>query len=91
MSLRQAQITAMWVKLGYDVRDSKDVQARLVVDNRLILQARQSHGSGKLDGVIQHKIRCAMKLSPEQFDRAIACPLKQPEYFEILRAKGLLD
>ena len=31
-----------------------------------------------------------MSLNQEQFSRAIACPLKAPEYLEILRMKGIL-
>jgi hypothetical protein len=59
-------------------------------DGKLILWTKRSKGAGKLDGQIPHFIRQQMKLDEEQFARLIDCPLKRPEYVEILKEKGLI-
>ena len=72
------------------IKDSKDIHAQFWEGGKLILVTKRSHGSGKLDGKIPHLIRQQLKLTQEQFDDLIACPLGRPEYIEVLKGKGLL-
>jgi len=91
MTLRENDVDRMWKKLNFSVnKKAKDVHADLWHNGELVLRTKRSHGSGKLDGLIQHKIRQQMRLDEDQFSRAIECPLKHPEYLEILTGKGLL-
>lgn len=79
----------MWTKLGFRVDDSgADVFAILEIDGIIITRTKRSHGSGKLDGQIPHFIRQKMFLNERQFARAYKCPLKEPEYRQILQDKG---
>ena len=39
---------------------------------------------------MQHLLRQQLKLNESQFKDLIDCPLKRPEYVEILRGKGLI-
>lgn len=91
MKLRENQVDVMWEKLGYEVYPKKsDVTAILKDGTKIIAWTRRSHGSGKLDGNIPHKIRTQMKLNESQFADAYSCPMKREQYFAILREKGLM-
>ena len=90
MTLKAKEVDRAWAKLGISVKDSGDRHARLYQNGKLIIWTRRSMGSGKLDGDIPSFIRQQMKLDEEQFSRLIACPLKLPEYLQILKGKGLL-
>jgi hypothetical protein len=90
MSLKPKEIDRAWQKIGMVIKDGGDRFAKFYVDGKLILWTKRSMGSGKLDGNIPHLIRQQMKLDEEQFARLIACPLKRPEYIEILKEKGLI-
>lgn len=91
MRLRENQVDTMWRKLGYDVQEhAKDVKAILKDGTVIVAFSRRSHGSGKLEGVIPHKIRNQMKLNESQFADAYNCPMKQEQYFAILREKGFM-
>lgn len=72
------------------IKNAGDRHAKFYEGGKLILTTMRSFGSGNLDGIIQHKIRQQMKLDEDQFSRLIACPLKRPEYVDILRKKGLV-
>lgn len=90
MSLKPSDVDRAWEKLGFHVKATGDLHARLYVDGKLILKTKRSMGSGKLDGNIPHFIRQQMKLNEEEFARAIACPLTRNEYIQILRKKKCL-
>ena len=91
MDLTAREIDNAWRKLGYDVDETAaDVKAKLVVNGKVVRRTMRSHGRGKISGQIPHFIRQQMSLNEEQFSRAIACPLKAPEYLEILRRKGII-
>ena len=88
--LKGGEIDRAWEKLGMEIKDSRDRHARFYEGGKLILWTKRSMGSGKLDGKIPHMIRQQMKLNEEQFARLIQCPLKRPEYVQILKEKGLI-
>lgn len=90
MSLKGKDIDRAWAKLEMEIRDTGDKHATFREGGKVILTTMRSHGSGKLDGIIQHKIRQQLKLNEEQFKRLIDCPLKRPEYVEILKEKNLI-
>ena len=90
MSLKVKDIDRAWEKIGMVIKDKGDRHARFYEGEKLITWTKRSLGSGKLDGNIPDMIRQQMKLNEEQFSRLIACPLKRPEYVEILRQKGLI-
>lgn len=72
------------------IKDTGDRHAGFYEGGKLVITTMRSFGSGNLDGIIQHKIRQQMKLNEDQFSRLIACPLKRPEYMDILRKKRLV-
>ncbi len=88
MSLHVNDIERAWKKLEMVVTDSKDRLARFYYRGTLILTTKRSHGSGPIEGKIPYLIRQQMKLSQNQFDELIACPLGLPEYVQILKTKG---
>jgi len=90
MSLHSREIDAAWKKIGMEVRDGRDIHARLYVDDVLILTTRRSKGSGPIGGNIPHLIRQQMRLNQDQFHDLIGCPLDREEYIAILRSKGLV-
>jgi hypothetical protein len=73
---------------GWSVVNSGDRLARFYYRGALVLTTRRSHGSGPIEGNIPYLIRQQMKLSQQQFDELIACPLGLLEYVEILKKKG---
>lgn len=89
MTLHSGDLDSMWKKLGFEIDYSrKDVVATLRIDGKLAAWTKRSHGTRKLDGDIPRFIRKQMNLTQQEFVRAVECPLKQPEYFEILRSRG---
>ena len=90
MSLKVKDIDRAWNKLGMEIKNTGDRHARFYEGGKLVLTTMRSFGSGNLDGNIPHKIRQQMKLNEDQFSRLIDCPLKRPEYVDILRKKGLV-
>jgi hypothetical protein len=92
MNVNAKQIDAMWEKMGFRVDSSRaDVKADLWIGGRFLFRTYRSHGSGKLSGQIPTFIRQKMRLNEGQFMDAIKCPLSRADYYEILRAKGLLS
>jgi hypothetical protein len=77
-----------WKKLAMVVVNSGDRLARFYYQGTLILTTKRSHGSAPIEGNIPYLIRQQMKLSQQQFDSLIACPLGLPEYIDILKKKG---
>jgi hypothetical protein len=91
MSLRASDIDKMWTKLGFTIDYSRrDITAMLVVNDRIVLRTKRSHGAGKLDGEIPHFIRKAMRLNQPQFREAVDCPLSREGYMAILASGGHL-
>ena len=90
MSLHAGELDRAWAKLGMTIKQGKDVQALFFHEGRLILRTKRSHGSGPITGNIPTLIRQQMKLSPDQFQDLIACPLGLAEYVQILRTKQLI-
>jgi len=90
LSLKAKDIDRAWNKLGMEIKNTGDLHAKFYEGGKLVLTTMRSFGSGNLDGNIPHKIRQQMKLNEDQFSRLIACPLKRPEYVDILRKKGLV-
>jgi hypothetical protein len=90
MSLKGQDIDRAWQKLGFSIKTTGDIHAKLYIGGKLILRTKRSMGSGKLEGNIPHFIRQQMKLNESQFARAVECPLTREEYVEILRGKQLL-
>jgi hypothetical protein len=91
VSLKSTDIDRAWAKLGMVIKNKGDVHAYFLEGGKLIVWTRRSHGSGKLDGNIPHKIRTQMKLNEDQFSELIACPLTRDDYVKILRDKKLID
>lgn len=91
MDLHSREVDNMWQKLGFTLDyGSADVKANLIIDDKLILRTRRSHGRGRLGGNIPYMIRQQMKLNQAQFEDAIACPLGRQDYLHLLRSKGWL-
>lgn len=90
MSLHTRELDAAWQKVGMEVKDGKDLHARLIVDGNLILVTRRSKGKGPIGGRIPHLIRQQMRLNETEFSDLIACPLDRAGYVRILRDKGLI-
>ena len=90
MSLREADVDHMWEKLGFDIRNARDVIATLRVNGKVVARTKRSHGARKLDGQIPHLIRQQMRLSAAEFKDAYECPLDKEGYLAILERKGLL-
>ena len=90
MALRASDVDRMWTKLGFELRSGKHVVATLRVEGAIVVHTRRSHGAGKLDGRIPQFIRQQMFLKPGEFDDAVNCPMKAPDYLTILGARGKL-
>lgn len=90
MSLKPKEIDRAWEKLGMVIEDKRDRWAKLYVAGEMKIMTRRSMGSGKLDGKIPYFIRQQMKLDEDQFARLIGCPLKLPEYLQILKDKKVI-
>jgi len=88
LSLHVNDVERAWEKLGMVVVNSKDRLAKFYYRETLILTTKRSHGSGPIEGKIPYLIQQQMKLSRNQFNDLIACPLGLPEYVQILKTKG---
>jgi hypothetical protein len=91
VSLHSREIDRVWVKLGMEIKQSKDVLALFFHDGQFILRTKRSHGSGAIEGKIPHFIRQQMHLSEAQFKDLIDCPLDRAKYIKILTEKGLIQ
>lgn len=88
MSLHVADVERAWKKIGMVVTNSGDRLAKFYYRGALILMTKRSHGSGPIEGKVPYLIRQQMKLSQNEFDQLIACPLDLAGYVEVLKAKG---
>ena len=91
MNLSSRDCDRMWEKLRFEIdREKPDITANLIIDGKVVIHTRRSHGGGPIPGRIPHFIRQQMKLNENQFRDAVNCPLTATGYIEILRAKGIL-
>ena len=88
MSLHTRDVDAAWSKLRMEITNTKDRHARFYYGGKLILTTMRSHGTGPIEGPVQHLIRQQLKLSSSEFSALIACPLTLNGYIEILKKKG---
>ncbi len=91
MSVKPKEVDNAWKKLGFKVdKKARDIKATLWVDGKVVLRTKRSHGAKGTSGMIPHFIRQQMRLNEDQFADALACPLDQESYFDLLREKGHL-
>jgi hypothetical protein len=91
MSVRPPDVDTMWRKLGFDIDDSrKDVHAVLIIDGKIVIRTKRSHGAKGTSGLIPQLIRQKMRLNEDQFSAALRCPLDKPAFLTILQDKGYL-
>ena len=88
MPLKRAEFDRIIEKFGFEVRNSGDRLAWLVVDGKVVVRTRRSNKSGDLP--MHHSIRQQLKLDDSQLRKAVRCTLDRESYIDILRDKGLL-
>lgn len=63
----------------------------LVVDGKVVLYTKMSHGSGKeLDAWHIHKMAEQCKFIKEEFADLAKCPMTAEQYFQLLKDNGIL-
>lgn len=78
-------------KLGFEIsKGGRHIKSTLIVDGRKVAVTVLPKSKGEIPRGTAHAFRAQLHLNREQFDRAISCPLKAPEYIDILDKHGLL-
>jgi len=63
----------------------------LVVDGKIVLYTKMSHGSGKeLDAWHIRKMSEQCKLSKAEFAKLAKCPMSAEQYLQVLKDNGIL-
>ncbi len=90
MPLTAHEFDSLVSKFGFETRNSKDLLAWLVINDKVVVRTRRSYKSNG-DLPMFHSIRQQLKLNANQLQEAISCRLNRNSYIEILRSKNLLD
>ena len=72
-------------KFGFEKIETHHHVYKLWLDGRLVARTYISHGGRELSRFHILQIAKQMQLTKEQFLDAVACPLSQEEYFQLLR------
>ncbi|MBI4572776.1 MAG: hypothetical protein HY713_05760 [candidate division NC10 bacterium] len=91
MSLKVADVDRAFGKLQMEIRESGDKLAFFVYKGKRILSTRRSHGKGKIEGNIPHKIRTQLKLNESEFRELVQCPLDYDGYVAILKKRKIIS
>ena len=91
MSLKVGDVDRAFSKLQMEIRESGDKLAFFVYKGKRILSTRRSHGKGKIEGNIPHKIRTQLKLNESEFRDLVQCPLEYDGYVEILKKRKIIS
>lgn len=90
MSLKVVDVDRAFRKLQMEIRESGDKLAFFVYEGNRILTTRRSHGKGKIEGNIPHKIRNQLRLSEEEFRDLVRCVFSYDGYVEILKKRQVI-
>lgn len=82
-------------KLNIEFRAAKEFNGWFILDGKKVARVTIPHGKGSRskDGIPKgtyKNMAKQLKLTIEQFDKLLNCPLKENEYKEILRKQLLL-
>jgi len=91
LSLKVGDVDRAFSKLQMEIRESGDKLAFFVYKGKRILSTRRSHGKGKIEGNIPHKIRTQLKLNESEFRDLVQCPLEYDGYVEILKKRKIIS
>ena len=90
MSLKVSDVDRVFRKLHMETRASGDKLAFFSYEGKRILSTRRSHGKGKIEGNIPHRIRTQLKLNESEFRGLVQCPLDFDEYVQILKKRKII-
>lgn len=74
-------------KLGFEKHDTHHQVYRLWLDGQLAVRTFISHGERELSPYLADKMAKQMRLRPGEFADAVACPLSQEAYFQLIRQR----
>ncbi len=90
MSLKVSDVDRAFRKLRMEIRESGDKLAFFVYEGKRILHTCRSHGKGKIEGNIPHRIRTQLKLNESEFRDLVQCPLEYDGYVDILKKRRII-
>jgi len=89
MTIKAHQFEHIVNKLQLKSRNAGDRLVWFEYDGKKVTHTRRSYKSGDLP--FQKSIPTQLRLSQEEFRKAVSCKLTRDEYIEILRRKGYLE
>ncbi len=78
-------------KLGFEKHDTHHRVYRLWLDGKLVARTFMSQGERELSPYLADKMAKQMRLRPDEFADAMACPLGQEAYFQLIRQRLASD
>ena len=78
-------------KLGFEKHDTHHRVYRLWLDGKLVARTFISQGERELSPFLVDKMAKQMRLRPGEFADAVACPLGQDTYFQLIRQRIASD
>lgn len=92
MTLSIEQALRIMKKLGVEtVECAHHYRGFVTSEGKRLFPIHCSFGTGELGGGIPHRFRRALQLSVEEFLKLRGCTMSKEEYFDLLRAKGIIQ
>lgn len=75
-------------KVGMEMDHTGDIVARFVVDGVQVVMTKVSGGRGDIPTWVLGRIKSQLRLSVDQFNSLVSCPLKRDGLIQIYKGQG---